>query len=283
MPMSRIGGTMLYASLPRGLPCWVDLCSTEPAAALDFYAALFDWEYQTQPVEQGGAGEDYFVATRDGIPVGGVSARRAAASSWVLHLAVQRVGEAAAAARRFGAQVLRAEEELGALGRRVVLRDSSRAEIALLQAGDGWQFEVGRPGSLIWAELITNRVRFADHFYETLFEYEAREFGDGRRSDFVVWYVGGDSVLARVRMVKDAGPQTEPHWLVYFGVDPAVGVDQTVARARSLGAELRVEPFDSAYGRIAVLRDVTGARFGLIDAGAATGHESAAVYDPYDD
>ncbi|AOS65779.1 VOC family protein [Actinoalloteichus hymeniacidonis] len=299
MPMSKSGGTLLYASLPNGLPCWVDLVSTDPTAALDFYQQLFGWQYQRADVvtpDAGASGEtpqasddgpvdatgDYLLAMRDGIPVGGISTRPGAASCWVLHLAAHRLDETATAAARLGAQVVRRREQLGSLGERLVVRDSGLAEIAFLQAGHGWQFEVGRPGSLIWAELITNRVRYADHFYEGLFEYETRQFG--RRDDLVVWYVGGDSVLARVRMLKDEfAPQTEPHWLVYFGVDPAVGVDETVAQARALGAEVRVDPFDSTYGRIAVLRDDAGARFGLIDPSDATQHETAAIYDPYDD
>ena len=34
---------------PPGTPCWVDLSTSEPAAAAAFYTGLFGWESRTAP------------------------------------------------------------------------------------------------------------------------------------------------------------------------------------------------------------------------------------------
>ena len=34
---------------PPGTPCWVDLSTSEPAAAVAFYSGLFGWESYTAP------------------------------------------------------------------------------------------------------------------------------------------------------------------------------------------------------------------------------------------
>ena len=39
---------------PVGVPTWCDLSTPDPAAARDFYAALFGWEYDIGGEEFGG-------------------------------------------------------------------------------------------------------------------------------------------------------------------------------------------------------------------------------------
>ena len=51
-----------------------------------------------------------------------------------------------------------------------------------------------------------------------------------------------------------------PHWAVYLG---AGDVDARVERAVELGATVAMAPEDTPYGRLAVLRDPTGAEFRL--------------------
>jgi predicted enzyme related to lactoylglutathione lyase len=49
--------------------------------------------------------------------------------------------------------------------------------------------------------------------------------------------------------------------MVYFAVEDT---DATAARATELGGAVRVEPFDSSAGRIAVVADPQGAAFSII-------------------
>lgn len=41
-------------SAPNGVPCWIDLASSDPALATDFYCQLFGWSAQQGGEEYGG-------------------------------------------------------------------------------------------------------------------------------------------------------------------------------------------------------------------------------------
>ncbi len=51
------------SSYAPGVPSWVDLATTDPAAARDFYGQLFGWEFDVSPDEQLG---HYTTVTKDG-------------------------------------------------------------------------------------------------------------------------------------------------------------------------------------------------------------------------
>ena len=65
---------------------------------------------------------------------------------------------------------------------------------------------------------------------------------------------------AGIMDVTLVGLPVEPHWAVYLG---AGDVDARVERAVALGATVGMAPEDTPYGRLAVLRDPTGAEFRL--------------------
>lgn len=67
---------------------------------------------------------------------------------------------------------------------------------------------------------------------------------------------GGISDMAG--MLPDAVPA---NWFVWFTVD---GTEEAVERARGLGATLQREPWDSPFGRMAVLSDPQGPTFGIV-------------------
>ena len=61
--------------------------------------------------------------------------------------------------------------------------------------------------------------------------------------------------------MTDSWTGIAPHWLVYFAVDDA---DVAADRARRSGGQVQQAPFDSSYGRIAVLADPGGAVFSVL-------------------
>lgn len=52
-----------------------------------------------------------------------------------------------------------------------------------------------------------------------------------------------------------------PHFLVHFGVEDCDAVLGTVNR---LGGRVQVTPFDTSYGRVAVVTDNQGASFAVL-------------------
>ncbi|MBA8823671.1 hypothetical protein FHX42_001000 [Saccharopolyspora lacisalsi] len=268
----------LYA----GMPCWIELVTTEPWRARDFYAGLFGWEYEPRGESRG---DDHVIAFRDGFPVASIRTAEQGASEWRLFLATADRAAVTRQSEELGATVTVPPAPVSGVGSKVVLKGPSEAEFGLLEPEDSWQFDVGLPGTLMWAELVTIKAQMADHFFGELFGYSSEQFGVDHQLDYSVWYLGDESVLARVSMIREhITADSRPHWLMYLGVDPDVGTEELVRRAIQLGGRVRVNPYDSSLGRAAVLRDPVGARFAIVDATQAPGdYASAANYDPYDD
>src|SRR5947208_1851362 len=57
----------------HGVPCWIDLGTSDQAAATKFYSALFGWDVQAPDPELGG----YQVALMRGKPVAGLMSQQA--------------------------------------------------------------------------------------------------------------------------------------------------------------------------------------------------------------
>ncbi|MCA1282317.1 VOC family protein [Saccharopolyspora sp. 7B] len=265
-----------------GMPCWIELVTTDVEQAREFYAELFGWRYETH---QDDAAGEHVVAYRDGFPVASIRRSAGEHSEWRLFLAAQDVDTTAEQALGEGARIVVPPADVPGIGRKTVLVGPSDAEFGLLSPDDSWQFDVGLPGTLMWAELVTIKAAAADGFFQRLFGYEAEQFGAENRSNYAVWYLAGESVLARVSMIRDyITSDTRPHWLLYLGADADEGIDGLVHRAIGLGGRVRVDPYGSSIGRVAVLRDPTGARFAVVDDTQATDwFDSAANFDPYDD
>ena len=118
------------------------------------------------------------------------------------------------------------------------------------------------PGTFCWPELSTTDQRAAERFYSTLFGWTLKETPMGPDSHYTIFEKNGEAVAAAAAMdpeVKKAG--VPPHWLSYVSV---TSVDQSLEKAKSLGATVVAGPFDvMEHGRMAVLTDPTGATFAL--------------------
>lgn len=270
--------------LAAGAPCWIELTTTAPQEACDFYAGLFGWKYRIHHESRAG---EHIIAYNDGYPVASICpAGPGQRCEWRLYLATDDCARAIDQARSMGAEVVQPASTVPGVGTKAVLTSPVDAEFGLLQPEDSWQFDVGLPGTLMWAELVAIKAQAADQFFPRLFEYAAEPFGHAdHAADYVVWYLGEESVLARVSMIRDhVTPDTRPHWLLYLGADATAGTDGLMRDAVMLGGRVRVDPYDSSIGRVGVLKDPTGARFALIDPTQTVGnHATAANYDPYDD
>jgi hypothetical protein len=229
-----------------GVPCWIELLAPEPEAAEAFYAGLFGWAF------------DAGVARLDGRTVAGV--RQGYGAAWTTAIRVDDVLAVTTRALAAGAH-----EVPGGVA------DPTGAMFALT-TGPGAEL-VNVPGTWNWSNLETAVVAGAEAFYGEVFGWESTAMGEGVRmlrrpgygdrlaeldpsvrerhvqpgvppgfSDAVAWLVPGET----------------PVWSVTFAVDD---VDATAARGAELGGEVVVPPFDEEGARVAVLRDVAGARF----------------------
>ena len=113
------------------------------------------------------------------------------------------------------------------------------------------------PGSFVHLELNTDDTDRATAFYRELFGWNFNEWPMG---DSIYWGFS-PSEPPGGGVQRKPMPDAPTQWMPYISVED---VHSTVDRARSAGAEIIVDfmPIDGA-GELAILRDPTGAAFGL--------------------
>lgn len=239
-------------------PSLIDVTGTDVEATKAFYSAVLGWEFDDSLDPTG----HYSYALLDGTVVAGVRpAQPGQPPAWTLYLTTDDIEGTATQATGLGGHVLYANEASGQ-GHVLVLADPTGAVVGFWQPTVEWSFASGRPGSLVWSELNTTDPAASDSFYEKLTGVAQTQIGDGESYDYSVWSPDrGQPVFGRA-VRSGEGPS---HWLVHFGVDPAVGCDATVDRATGAGATVLLPPTDIPAGRLSVLADPAGATFAVID------------------
>ena len=247
-------------SYAQGTPNWVDLQTTDQGAAKAFYAGLFGWTYDDQPM---GEGAVYSMALLGSDPVAAIAPQSpelkaaGAPSMWNTYIAVDSVDDVTAKVEGAGGQVAMQPFDIMEAGRMSFVLDPSGAAVAFWQANRHiGASRVNEHGTITWNELITTDPGAAKFYEQVLgMTTSAMDMGQGV---YTLFEVGGTQVGGTTEPQMPGVPN---HWHVYFAVDDA---DAAVARALETGGTVLVEPFDSPVGRIAVLQDPQGAIFSII-------------------
>ncbi len=126
------------------------------------------------------------------------------------------------------------------------------------------------PGTFCWAELTTTDGEAAKKFYTALFGWDAADMPIGPDMVYTMFKQDGKDVGAVYQMTGEMKAQgIPPNWLSYASVPSA---DETVEKAKSLGATILQEPMDVfEFGRMAVIKDPTDAVFALWQPGLHAG------------
>ena len=269
---------------PAGVPCWVDTAQPDPHVAVEFYGALFGWEFEDRmPAEAPG---HYFVARLEGRDVAAVGSQpdgAPPAAVWNTYIWVESADQTAAKAVAAGGQVVAEPFDVLDAGRMAVLRDPTGAVFSVWQAKAhrGAQL-VNQAGTWNFSDLNTREVDRAKAFYGAVFGWEADriDIGDGY---LTMWRLPGygdflerrDPDLRRRQAADGAPPGFEdavawlndelpadapPHWAITFAVDDADGIAE---RAAELGGTVVMPPFDAGPTRVAVINDPQGATFSV--------------------
>lgn len=252
----------------EGTPCWADVLLPDLEAGKRFYGALFGWTFADSREPR----RPYATAYSEGLRVAGLAAKGDGRmpTAWGVYFATADVVALAARIEDAGGRVIVQPVRVGTAGITALAADPGGAVFGLWQAEERPGFEKqGRPGSFCWTEVYTRpRDKDAvDAFYETVFGYRTRDVDDPT-VDFRIWSPaatarGGEGTPIGGRsVISDAFPAEMPaHFLVYFAVEDC---DDTVARALRLGGRVTEEPFDTPYGRIALIADNQGAVFAVL-------------------
>lgn len=132
-----------------------------------------------------------------------------------------------------------------------------------------------KPGTFCWVELATSNAAGAKAFYSKLFGWTYVDNPMGPDMIYSMLKINDKNVGGLFQLMPDMVAQgIPPHWLSYVSVANA---DETVEKIKSEGGTILNGPFDVAdIGRMAVIRDPTGAVFAIWQSGS---HEGAGIYN----
>jgi predicted enzyme related to lactoylglutathione lyase len=246
-----------------GTFCWPELSSTDQAAAEKFYTGLFGWTIKQTPM---GPDSHYSIFLKGDESVGAVTQMdkgqkdQGVPSHWLSYVSTADLNASVEKAKALGGTVVAGPFPVMELGSMAVLTDPTGAAFALWQAQQHPGITAfNEDNTLAWTELMTGDTGKAATFYTGLFGWGTEKFPGGM--DYTLWKRGSENAGGMMPLTEEM-QGIPPHWLVYYGVADA---DATVAKAQGLGGSVAVPAWDvKGVGRIAILKDPTGAVFAII-------------------
>jgi uncharacterized protein len=247
--------------------CWIELATTDQAAAKNFYSELFAWSFSEFPI---GPNEFYTMFQVDTRDVGAAYTLRpeqrkeGIPSHWNLYVAVENADTAADRATQLGAKVLAPPFDVFDVGRMAVLQDPTGAALSLWQAKRHTGFGIkGVHGSFCVADLSTPDQEAASRFYEQLFGWRIGKEDEKPGHNYYHLF-NHDEFMGGILPPAFRDPGAPPYWQIYFQVSDC---DVTASKAKTLGATLYMPPMAvEDIGRMAVLADPQSAAFAIFEA-----------------
>ena len=239
---------------PLGTPTWLDLGIPDLDRTLQFYGALFGWEFEIGPEETG----RYTMCFLRGRRVAAISAMHDPARVfWNVYLATDDCHRSAERARAAGGTLLIEPMDVMDQGRMAIVRDPVGAQFGLWEgrAHTGAQV-VNEPGALVRNDLVTPDPGPARDFYAAVFDFSLEGNPQMPQADFTFLRRPDGHEVGGIM----GAPGSTSAWSTTFEV---AGTDEAVQRAldaggRSDGAK------DFLYGRLATITDPFGAEFSII-------------------
>jgi len=244
-------------------PAWVELSTTDPAAARDFYAKVFGWRIEVSPDPQYGG---YALAYTGDEGVAGIGGKRpgdTSPSNWSLYVGTADADSTAAKVASAGGTVVAPPFDVPAQGRMTVFQDPSGAFLSVWQARAMQGFKSGGEHQFGWAELSARGFDKDIPFYKTVFGWDAKKStaGGADGPPYTEFQVNGESVAGAMEMAPAIPAQVPSYWMPYFNVGD---VDASFRKVTDAGGREMVAPQDMPGGRFAIVSDPQGAAFGLL-------------------
>ncbi len=250
------------ASYAPGTPSWVDLSTTDPAAAKTFYGGLFGWEAEDAgPVEETGG---YAMFKLHGRNVAGIGPLMdpSLPPVWSTYVSTDDAAAAVERAREAGGQVIVEPMQVMEAGTMAFVAHPAGGYVGIWQPGNHIGAElVNEPGALTWNQLHTDDKPGASAFYGSVFGWTTADVGGMAVFNLVDAPIGG------LMDMPPGSPEGVPaYWMTIFAVADA---DAAVAKAGELGGAVVAPPTDlEGIGRFALLTDPQGVYFGVIASSA---------------
>jgi uncharacterized protein len=251
-------------SHPPGSFCWLELATTDQAAAKTFYSSLFGWAPADMPLGPGEVYTIFRLEDRDaaaGYTMFPEQRSQGVPPNWMLYISVASADDAAKRTKQAGGTVLKDAFDVGESGRMAVLQDPTGAAFAVWQANKSQGIGIAHvDGTLCWADLSTPDPQRASKFYGDLFGWQMMTEDEDPEHDYL-HIKNGEHFIGGIPPAKYHNANAPAHWLAYILTS---NCDQTADKAKQLGAAIYLPPTTvENVGRMAVVADPQGAVFAL--------------------
>jgi hypothetical protein len=246
-----------------GTPSWFDLMTPDPEGARKFYGEIFGWTFDIGGPESG----HYTMCKLGGRNAAGMGKRPDNApfpAAWNVYFSTEDVDAHCGRVREAGGQVMMPPMDVMDAGRLAFCMDPTGAAFGFWQprVHSGAQV-VDEPGAMAWTEVLTRAGEQARDFYAKVMGLDPRKM---EGMEYHTLHKGEKAVAGVMQMDEKWPAEVPPHWMAYFAVGDA---DAAATRIKELGGKVNHGPFDTPYGRIAVVSDPYGAVFSIIKLSAA--------------
>jgi uncharacterized protein len=244
-----------------GTFCWVELQTTDVAAARAFYSSIFGWTIVDTPDPA-----PYGIASIDGRMTAGLmelppeALATGVSPRWLSYVAVDDVEAFSRRAVDLGATLLVPPATMGP-GTISVLRDPTDSILALWHGEQPLDAGLyGELGAFGWNELITTDLDQARRFYTELFGWTAESVPMPNVGYVLLKRDGAD--IGGIMTPPSGSGFLNVGWCVYFVVADA---DAVFRRSVALGARILMPLSEvPTVGRFGFLQDPQGAMFAVI-------------------
>jgi len=244
--------------------CWVELATTDQAAAKKFYSALFGWEPDDMPMGPNGFYTFFKLHGRDaaaGYTLMKEQLAQGVPPHWGIYVAVESADATTARVAEAGGNVLQPPFDVFDVGRMAVVKDPTGAPFCLWQAKNKPNGIADVDGSFCWADLNTPDPARAGKFYSHVFGWQIIEDKDDNPPSGYFHIMNGEDFIGGIPPVRPNNPRMPAHWLSYFLTSDCKGL---AAKAKQLGGRAFLEPMlMEKVGTVAILADPQGAAFAL--------------------
>ena len=240
-------------------PVWVDLATTDPAAARAFYAQVLGWQVEVNPDPQYGG---YALAKVDGKDAAGIGGTQSPdqPAAWSVYVGSADVDALAQRVAGAGGTVIAPPFPVGDQGRMAVFQDPTGAFISAWQTTQMGGFQTQGTNAFGWAELNARGIDKASPFYEQIFGWTKADAIDmGPMGTYQLFATGSHPVGG---MMNKPAEIPVPFWGYYFNV---ATLDAAIDRAASRGAKVLSGPMEVPGGLwIANCMDLQNAAFSMV-------------------
>ena len=250
-------------SYQHGTPSWIDLSTSDPDGARAFYQAVFGWEYDVNPTDQGG---EYIMARKGDHSAAGMmqqqpeQAEMGIPPMWNTYVTVDDVATTVGNVDGAGGSVMMPPMAVMDAGTMAVVVDPTGAVVCLWQPNEHIGAEVvNEHGALCWNEVMTHDVPAATAFYSHLFGWGTQEMDMGEFGTYTVYTLGEEGIAGGTGLPPVEG--IPPHWGTVFAV---ADCDATLETVAANGGQVMAGPFDTPIGRSGACADPQGATFQVI-------------------